>query len=325
MSHSVSNTTIMSTPGGGGRGGAGNDASAPRVGQSSRGRGTPRNRNRNSNRTRAGNANDAAAPRSTRASFFKGAPEGMNGHTFGCFNEHSDKRQYVKTVEALEQHATKTYRFSEDFASLFVTEPSPPEIAKPKSPPKEGRDKTDDLIFKEQVKQYVSRCAALKGNLAVIWSVAIGQCTEAMKAKLFSIQEYEKKRKESDCHWLLKSILSITLQFDKRRNGYLAVMEAYQNFLNCKLTTTQTVAEYWQQLTLWSDTIEHHGGTIVVNYLLASLTDIRGTIRTVDERKEAATLAMALLRGADRTRFGTLLDHLANQYAAGRDEYPKDL
>ena len=34
---------------------------------------------------------------------------------------------------------------------------------------------------------------------------------------------------------------------------------------------------------------------------------------------------MALLRGADRNRFGTLLDHLANQFAAGRNEYPKDL
>ena len=105
-------------------------------------------------------------------------------------------------------------------------------------------------------------------------------------------------------------------------------MEAYQNFLNCKQTTTQTVAEYRQQLTLWSDTIEHHGGSIVVNYRLASVTDVRSTIRTVDERKEAArqeTLSMALLRGADRTRFGTLLDHLADQYAAGRDEYPKDL
>ena len=100
-------------------------------------------------------------------------------------------------MEALEQHATKTYRVSEDFASLFVTEPSAPEITKPKSPPKEGRNETDDLIFKEQVKQYVSHCAALKGNLATIWSVPIGQCMEAMKAKLFSIQEYKKKQKET--------------------------------------------------------------------------------------------------------------------------------
>jgi hypothetical protein len=49
----------------------------------------------------------------------------------------------------------------------------------------------------------------------------------------------------------------------------------------------------------------------------------------VEEREEAArqeTMALALLRGADRNRFDTLLDqHLANQFATGRDEYPKDL
>ena len=329
MSNSVSNTTITSAAGGGGRGSTGSGAPAPRGEQAGRGRGT-RNRNRNNSRVRSGNANDVtASSRPPRASAFKGATEGMNGHTFGCFNKHSDKRQYVKTVEALDQpHATKTYKFPEDFASLFTAEPSAPEITKPKAPPKEGRNEIDNLIFKEQIsKQYVNCCSALKGNLAAIWSVAIGQCTETMKAKLLSIKEYDKKHKESNCHWLLKSILSITLQFDKRRNGYLAIMDAYQNFLNCKQTTTHTVEEqYKNQLTLWSDTIEHHGGSIVVNYLLTSISNHE--LCTVEEGKEAArqeTLAMALLRGADRNRFGTLLDHLANHFASGRDEYPKDL
>ena len=46
----------------------------------------------------------------------------------------------------------------------------------------------------------------------------------------------------------------------------------------------------------------------MVNYLLASITNTHGELRTAEERKEAArqeTLAMALLRGADRTRFGS--------------------
>lgn len=101
----------------------------------------------------------------------------------------------MKSIEALDQHATKTYKFPEDFASLFTAEPSAPEITKPRTPPKEGRDEVDDVIFKEQIKQYVSRCAALKGNLAAIWSVAIGQCTETMKAKLLSIKEYKHKHR----------------------------------------------------------------------------------------------------------------------------------
>ena len=327
MSSSVSNSTITFAPGGAGRGGNAGDTT--REDQGGRGRGAW-NRNRNNNRAAqsSGVAGDATRP--ARTSGFKGATEGMNGHTFGCFDEQGDKRQYVKTVEALSQYANKTYKFSEDFSSLFLAEATAPVLEKPKPPPKEGCDETDDLIFKEQIKQYVNRCSTLKGNLAAIWSVAIGQCTETMKAKLVSIKKYDDKHRESDCNWLLKSILSITLQFDNKRYGYLAVMEAHQRFLNCcKQQPNQTLEEYRQQLTLWSDTIEHHDGSIVENYLLVSPTNSIGTVvRTAAERKEAArqeTLAMALLRGADQSKYGTLLDHLGNQCASGRDEYPKDL
>ena len=105
---------------------------------------------------------------------------------------------------------------SEDFSSLFLTE----ESAIPGQT--KAHDKTDNLIFNEQIKQYLKRCFTLKGNLAATWSVAIGhQCTEtSMKAKLVSVKEYDnKQQQESDCNWLLKIILSITLQFDNRRYG----------------------------------------------------------------------------------------------------------
>ena len=319
MSSSVSNTTISSTPrtSDGGR--------TPSTPDGGGGRGRNRN-NRNSRNDRQGNNGDN--PRAARPATFKGETEGMNGHTFGCFDEQGDKRQYVKTMEALAQYTRKTYKFSEDFSSLFLAEPYTPKLEKPNPPPKEDRTETDDLIFREEIKQYVNRCSALKGNLAAIWSVAIGQCTDTMKAKLESLKDFETKHADSDCHWLLKSILSITLQFDQRRYGHLAIMDAYQKFLSCKQSNNQTVEDYRRQITLWSDTIEHHGGSIVANYNLTSATDSQGRSLTVEQRNEFSrqeTLAMALLRGFDPTRYGTLLDHLANQFASGRDEYPKDL
>jgi hypothetical protein len=321
MSNSVSNTTISSTP---------------RTSDSGRAQATPdgggRGRNRNNRNTRNDRQSNTGSngdnPRPARATTFKGETEGMNGHTFGCFDEQGDKRQFVKTMEALAQYARKTYKFSEDFSSLFLAEPSTPRLDKPNPPPKEDRTETDDLIFREEIKQYVTRCSALKGNLAAIWSVAIGQCTDTMKAKLESLKDFDEKHAASDCHWLLKSILSITLQFDQRRYGHLAIMDAHQKFLSCKQSSNQTVEDFRRQLTLWSDTIEHHGGSIVANYNLTSATDSQGRPLTLEQRKEFSrqeTLAMALLRGSDPTRYGTLLDHLANQFASGRDEYPKDL
>jgi hypothetical protein len=157
MSNSVSNATITSAPhtGGTGRGSTGNDSSARRGDRNRDNRNNRNNRNRNNRGNRSGatvNIHRTLA----RNNAFKGATEGMNGHTFGCFDEQGDKRQYAKTIKALEQYARKTYKFSEDFASLFATTPTAPIVSKPIPIPKDQRDETDELIFKEEVKQYVA-------------------------------------------------------------------------------------------------------------------------------------------------------------------------
>jgi hypothetical protein len=229
-------------------------------------------------------------------------------------------------MEALSQYANKTYKFSEDFTCLFSPTPSTPSVTRPTAPA--SADIVNDLIFKEEVKQYVMRCSILKGNLCAIWSVAIGQCIQAMKDKLESIKDFESKRSHSDCIWLFESILGINMQFDQRRYGHLALMEAMHKFLTCKQTNGQSIDDYRRQLVLWCATIKHFGGTVVGNFELANMTDSNGNKRTDEERREAArqeVLAMALLRGSDPTKYGSLLGHLANQYASGHDEYPKDL
>jgi hypothetical protein len=322
--NTVSNTTISSAErtGGTGRGSA---TPSPQAGTN-----TARNRNNRNNRDNRtnGSRHSAASGESTKAqkTSFKGATEGMNGHIFGCFDEQGNKRQYAKTMEALAQYANKTYKFSEDFTSLFHPTPSTPSVTRPTAPT--SQDVVDDLIFKEEIKQYVLRCSILKGNLCALWSVTIGQCTQAMKDKLESIKEFDAKRNNNDCIWLFESILGINMQFDQRRYGHLALMEALQKFLTCKQANGQSIDDYRRQLMMWCATIEHFGGTVVGNFELANAQDSNGTTRTTDERKEAArqeVLAMGLLRGSDPTKYGSLLGHLANQYASGRDDYPKDL
>jgi hypothetical protein len=47
---------------------------------------------------------------------FKGATDSMNGNDFECYNEQSDRRQYAKSIEALEGYVKKNLDFSEDVA-----------------------------------------------------------------------------------------------------------------------------------------------------------------------------------------------------------------
>ena len=148
MSSSIIGSTVTTGADASGRG-RGQEGPS-RSGSGGRGRnGGWGGRNSRPNRTRSN-----PTGRSGRASGFKGDTEGMNGHVFECYFEQGDKRQYARTIEALEGYAKKNLKFSEDFAS-FAFEASEPVIEKP-SDLAPGYSTTDEMIWKEESKAYVN-------------------------------------------------------------------------------------------------------------------------------------------------------------------------
>jgi hypothetical protein len=71
-----------------------------------------------------------AAPNRNRA-VFKGNTEGMCGHVFECYEEQDDRRQYSKTIEALNAYVKKTLPYTADLASLFAATITAPNIDRP--------------------------------------------------------------------------------------------------------------------------------------------------------------------------------------------------
>lgn len=120
----------------------------------------------------------------------------------------------------------------------------------------------------------------------------------------------------------------MTLQFDEKRNVFISLLDAKTSFLTCRQSQGQSADDYLETLRGWADTIEYHGGTVAENHELIPIKADDGTERSTDQRKALArdrTLAIALIRGSDRTRYGTLIDDLSNQYAMGKDDYPSDI
>jgi hypothetical protein len=184
------------------------------------------------------------------------------------------------------------------------------------------------LIWAEEVKEYVKRSRQLRSNLATVYAVAWGQCSKAMKAKLKSLDEHTRRSADNDCAWLLVHIRAVTLQFESGRNSILSLMDARTSFLTCKQVQQQTTEEYLNALRGWAETIESYGGSVGEHHGLVKETDSDGNMRDVAARTAIArdrTLGMALIRGADPQRYGTLIIDLANQHAMGIDRYPQDL
>jgi hypothetical protein len=221
----------------------------------------------------------------------------MNGHVFECFDEQGDRRQYSKTVEALEGYVKKSLKFSEDLAPLFATNMIAPTVAMPAEP---GVDptRTEEMIWTEEVKEYVKRTRELRSNLASAHAVIWGQCSEAMRAKIKSLNGYAERTAENDCLWLLNQVRAGTLQFDEKQNGFISLLDARTSFLTCKQTQKQSSDDYLETLKGWADTIEYHGGSVAENHELIPATAENGAARNVEERRAIArdrTLAIALI------------------------------
>lgn len=257
---------------------------------------------------------------------FKGTTPAMNGHVFECYDEQSDRRQFTKTVKALESHVKKTMKNPEDLASLFAPQPSLPVLTKPPkplalsgkvdNPPDEG----DLEVWKQDLRELSKRKQVLRGNMAAIHAVVRGQCSKAMKAKLRSLASYEEKTREDNCNWLMKSIMAITMQFDEKHDRYISMLDAIGGFVNCRQQRDQTVTSYIEALRSFTDTIEYHGGSILLNPDLVPERVSNGRVLSEAERKQIGrdcTFAAAAIRGSDRTRFGSLQTSLKNQFSNG--------
>jgi len=183
----------------------------------------------------------------------------MNGHVFECFEEQRDRKQFAKTREALGEYSRKKLKYPEDLAPLFATSIGTPQVAQP-APLGEGADKVTTLIWNETIKEFVKRTRELRSNLATVYAVAWGQCSETMRTKIKSMEGYEAQREADNCTWLLQNIRAVTLQFDAKRNIFLSLLDARCSFLTCRQQPGQTVDSYVATMRGWAETIESYGG-----------------------------------------------------------------
>ena len=128
----------------------------------------------------------------------------MNGNAFECYDEQTYRRQYIKTVQALESHAKKMFKCSKDLAPLFATQPRLPLLVAPPKPAKtsEGKepDEGDVELWREEIKELAKRKRILHSNLSAIQEAIIwGQCSEAMKAHVKSLNTRPGPPKTTAC------------------------------------------------------------------------------------------------------------------------------
>ena len=150
-------------------------SSAATVRSSGRGSGGA---NRGTRGSRGGRTrSNATATKGTSRNLFKGDTKDMNGNVFQCYKEQVDRRQYAKTIKALDAYTRKKLTYSANLAPLFAAKMGVPIVDLP-SDLAPGTGDTMKIIFAEEVKEYVKRTWDLASNIATVFAAVWGQCSE---------------------------------------------------------------------------------------------------------------------------------------------------
>ena len=141
------------------------------------------------------------------ATNFSGETTDMNGHLFQTIDISKEATQYVKTVEALEHFAFKTYRV--DLSSIFRRDDLElPSIEIPEKPSKEEINENPAVedIYQLKLKEFVKDKKTLKVALKSIFAIIWGQCSTSIQTKLEKKKNIQDVKNRGDIVQLLLHI-----------------------------------------------------------------------------------------------------------------------
>ena len=263
---------------------------------------------------------------------FEGRCDELKGFIYDC----SDARQadmYTRTTKEIAEYAGCTCKHSADIWKAIEVLKAPM-IILPADPPANATA-MEVRIWEKKVDTFIKRESMLEQNLEAMYSVILGQCTDAMKAKLKSQDEYKWIANELDAVELLKLIGGVAFNFQSQKYNVLSVHKSVWHFyVQCQGEHMMCQA-YLEQFNNNKDIVEHCGGTIrahpgLIGERLTKMgmdrdnTDDVELMTATDETKEAY-MAVAFLMNSDRRQFRNLLVELENNYLKGSDEYPRTM
>jgi hypothetical protein len=285
----------------------------------------------NHNRGGRGGRGGYKAPTVPRQPKFEGKCDDLKGQIYDC----SDSRQadvYVKTTKEMAEHVGRTFKYGMD-ARLSIESLKLHALAIP-SDPSTTATATEKRIWEKEVDEYVKRRVHLDENMKTVYSLAWGQCTDILRAKLEALTIYNQLSADGDGIGLLKAIKTIAYNFESQKYLVHALHEAKRRFYNT-IQRGVTVQVYFEQFNNNVEVVEHCGGSLGNDTGIGKMVmdDYGWTAGSLDASQTATLrtevkdryLATAFLLGAERSKYGKLVENLENDFLQGHDNYPKTL
>jgi len=263
-----------------------------------------------------------------KQSKFDGRCEDLKGHIYDC-TDGRQADQYSKTTKEIAEFIGRTYKFGMD-ARLTLENLEPIVLETPEDPLTTAT-RTEIRIWEKLVDEYVTRRTLLRENIKTAYSLIWGQCSDLMRQRLEANESFNQISTKGDAIELLRMIKNTTYDYQSQKSLAHAIHDAKKRLYAFYQPRHMSTQAYYEQFINLVDVVNHIGGSYGIEPgILDQYAASKGkSMGDLDENDRLCVkdqyLAIAFVTGADRTRFGRLIEKLQNDYLQGYDGYPKTL
>jgi hypothetical protein len=211
--------------------------------------------------------------------------------------------EYGRDMRMLVKHGTE---------KTFM-EPSMPRRSKDATPGLMEKYKTELRIFHREKKEF-------QDNKAKVFVIILGQCTHNVKRKLENELGYATLEMNDDVVGLLRQLKQMAFASGVVQHQFWTLQIVMRPLQAINQGPRDPVTNYYRQFVSTTKVIEEQWGKFYPNKLAVSASDVDKNIA-----RDKSLSMMIFVAGADKARFGTLIEDLNSSYLAGNDQYPVPL
>ena len=196
------------------------------------------------------------------------------------------------------------------------------------------RQKEDDafkLLQQEEMRRYADNKDNYNNQMKAVYSIILSKyCTTQMKNKIEQLSDFNSKIKDDPIE-LLKAIKKLMHDATTKQLFTISASEAMRQYFTIKQGPEESLNDYYRRFKHTLDNMKIMNGTDF--YVFQAKLNPEYNKITDPSRKQAKfdaapdkCIAYWFLQSVDQNKYGSLLKHLATNYATGgRDDYPLTL
>ena len=191
-----------------------------------------------------------------------------------------------------------------------------------------------NIKYEAELKRFLDKQDNLTDGLIKAYALIFDEfCTKSMQQRIEQHPEYEKTIRDNPIE-LLEAIKTLMHDSVRAQYPYVSLVDALTRLLNIRQIDGEDMMDYVKRTMQHMDVVASHIGKRFLDTFVEHSEQYRDIPAGADQATEQKAMkdaafeqlgAYILIRGADQSKYGSVIKGMTSQFSMGNDQYPKDL